>query len=729
MGFKGDLRNIGLSDVFQNIASNRLGGTLRIYDEKDERYIFFTLGEVAMASRGKQPKAITKVLVREGKISEKDHGRLVRRQAKSPKGLPELLGEMKIMKPEDYRASVRRHVEEEIYEVFAWRTALFEFTEGEPAQDLFDSEQKVAMVSIPATSIIMEAARRLDEWEKINRRIPTPREIVIPTSPLQAGGELASRDIVREILEDADGRRSVQWMVDNLPHTKFEVCKAVSDLLEAGVLRPLTEFERVKLAETLISADRQEEALEIYRFSLEVDRNDHDMRRKYVNLLESMGHSEEAASEVKILAHLLLEGGNPEGAIGAYQRAVGLTPTDIVARERLYALWKEILDPRVAVALGRRRPTKEYAVPKELKRPEGVVQAGRDLAQLYRKVGLTEKARDVYLELGEILSGVPDLGELLARTYLDLGETQKAVDRYFTAARLHFDEKHYDEAAEICERIIEIDPEKAAARRMLDDVRQGRIARRKHRMRRAAWITLGSLLGLAFLAGLVYEAIARRAFHRAHLHEVGLLRNSNVSGAIEKYLEVAEGYPGSPSSVEARAVIARLAGWQIEVALTPGEILEIQELDLPDATRARAEERFHYLSIHVRLGEYARMTDGERQKVRGEIAGIRNPRAAEAILLVHREIRGKQWSPEINEALLKAMDGINDKNQVPQKLLAWLEEIDQDYGENRGPGENDRRAIRRILTRLTGRSRAITDVRALGAPFWRQVLEEEGSRR
>lgn len=705
MGFKGDLRNIGLSDVFQNIASNRLQGTLRIYDEKEQRFIYFHHGEVVMASRGKRKGRMTEILVREGKITEKDRERLIKRHSKSPKDLPEILGEMKVMKPDDFRARVRRHVEEEVYEVFAWRTALFEFIEGEPPPDLFDPDQKSANLSIAPTSIIMEAARRLDEWEKIGKRIPSLREIVILASPLPAGGEPTGDKVSRAVLDRVDGRRSVQAIVDSLPHTKFEVCLAVSSLLEAGVLRPLSEFERVRLAENQAAAGRTEEALEIFRLSLEVDRSNHDIRRKHAALLEQTGRKEEAASEVKILAHLLIEGGNREGALGAYQWAVTLSPSDTVAREKLYSLRKEMGEP------------------------DEIIQAGRDLAQLYRKVGLTEKARDLYLELVETYGEDPDLEEFLAKTYLELGETRSAAARYRSVARLHLNSRNYDEAAEIYEQILKIDPDNPEAQKIIVEIREGRIALRKQRLRSAGVILVFLVGSAAVIAWMIYEGLARRSFHDAHMKEIAFLQNGNVSGAIGEYREVSRDYPYSFSSAEARSVMGKLASWQIDRAQTSREIAEVLELDLPlsEATREKGEERREHLRLRELLADYERLKDDERGRVREGIAGIRDPRAAGGILLVHREIRGRAWAAEINDVLLKALDGINDKPSTVPRLLVWLDEVDQDYDGDPALGGSDRRKIRRILSRLIlgTAGGAETNDEALRADFWRREMERQ----
>ena len=72
--------------------------------------------------------------------------------------------------------------------------------------------------------------------------------------------------------------------------------------------------------------------------------------------------------------------------------------------------------------------------------------------------------------------------------------------------------------------------------------------------------------------------------------------------------------------------------------------------------------------------------------------------------------------------LLKGLEEINDKPVILPKLIAWMEEIDQDYPDAPPMADRDRREIRRILARLTGKKDAVTDPDALQAAYWRRIL-------
>ena len=50
MAFQGDLRNIGLATVFQNLQQNLQSGTLRVKRREAERFVFVTKGMISMDS-------------------------------------------------------------------------------------------------------------------------------------------------------------------------------------------------------------------------------------------------------------------------------------------------------------------------------------------------------------------------------------------------------------------------------------------------------------------------------------------------------------------------------------------------------------------------------------------------------------------------------------------------------------------------------------------------------
>jgi hypothetical protein len=74
---------------------------------------------------------------------------------------------------------------EVIFEIFSLQKAKYEFITGDPGDDLemFDPQGAGVMLVFNVSTILMEAARRDDEWQRILAKVPSKREIFAPVDP------------------------------------------------------------------------------------------------------------------------------------------------------------------------------------------------------------------------------------------------------------------------------------------------------------------------------------------------------------------------------------------------------------------------------------------------------------------------------------------------------------------------------------------------------------------
>src|SRR5204863_21867 len=92
-------------------------------------------------------------------------------------------------------------------------------------------------VRIPVEALLMEGARRIDEWSRIENRIPHVG--VVPSlapPPEGGGGELDLLPPEWEVLALIDGERSVRGLATALGRSDFEVAKTLLGLESAGVI-------------------------------------------------------------------------------------------------------------------------------------------------------------------------------------------------------------------------------------------------------------------------------------------------------------------------------------------------------------------------------------------------------------------------------------------------------------------------------------------------------------
>ncbi len=234
MAIEGPLRELGIHDVFQLLDLSRKTGVLRVTSElrHNAGTIYFDDGGVIYAEIRSNPHPLGGLLLRSGKITEADLERardMQTRQGDSRR-LGEILVSLGAMTPRELQRHVRFQIEEVVFEVMGWREGYFSFTEG-PLTDLTAE----ATVRISTEALLMEGARRIDEWARIEKRVPHLG--VVPTyTPSTQGGDLDLLPPEWEVLALIDGGRDLRAIAATLGRSDFDIAKTLFGLESAGLI-------------------------------------------------------------------------------------------------------------------------------------------------------------------------------------------------------------------------------------------------------------------------------------------------------------------------------------------------------------------------------------------------------------------------------------------------------------------------------------------------------------
>ena len=189
MPIEGPLRELGIHDVFQLLDLSRKTGVLRVTSElrHNAGTVYFEDGAIIFAEIRSNPHPLGALLLRTGKITEADleRGRDMQRRQGDQRRLGEILVSLGAITPRELQRQIRFQIEEVVFELMSWQEGYFSFTEGTLTDLPTD-----ATVRIPTEALLMEGARRIDEWSRIESRIPHLG--VIPTLAPPAGGAEAS---------------------------------------------------------------------------------------------------------------------------------------------------------------------------------------------------------------------------------------------------------------------------------------------------------------------------------------------------------------------------------------------------------------------------------------------------------------------------------------------------------------------------------------------------------
>src|SRR5207248_2421068 len=168
MAIKGSLKEASLPDVLQLLALGQKSGCLSIADRSNFGYIYFDKGRICYASIVNRRDRLGDILVKHENISQAQLDSAIERQAKErDKKLGQILVELSSISQPDLERYMRVQIEESVYFLFTWSQGTFNFeTDIRPERQDF-------LVSINPESLLLEGARRVDEWSLIEKKIPS----------------------------------------------------------------------------------------------------------------------------------------------------------------------------------------------------------------------------------------------------------------------------------------------------------------------------------------------------------------------------------------------------------------------------------------------------------------------------------------------------------------------------------------------------------------------------
>jgi tetratricopeptide (TPR) repeat protein len=237
MAIEGPLRELGLHDVFQLLDLSRKTGVMKVTSHlrNNEGLVAFDGGAIVYAEIRSNPFRLGDLLQRAGKVTEADleRARAAQEKEHGSRRLGQILVAMGALSQRELVRQVEFQVTEVVFELLSWQEGFFSFTEGPLSGVPAD-----LLVRIRTESVLMEGARRIDEWSRIESVVPHVGVVPVLT-PGDGAGEPAMMDLLPgewEALALVDGERSVREIAKELARSEFEVARMVFGLVTTGVL-------------------------------------------------------------------------------------------------------------------------------------------------------------------------------------------------------------------------------------------------------------------------------------------------------------------------------------------------------------------------------------------------------------------------------------------------------------------------------------------------------------
>lgn len=292
MAFEGRLETMPVADLLQWAAIGRQTGTIRISGGDVTKMIYIRKGMIVSCTSTDPRELLGHFLVSRGAISESVLQAAVLEQERSKGLLGQILVERAAIAVEELERMLRLKAEEAIFDLFTWTEGRFLFLDGAlPGYELVP-------ISLDVQQLVLEGTRRLDEWRRIRKVIPSGLCVPVAVRPLVVDGDPADPGH-RSVLESVDDDRSIEDICLHTHSSEFYVCEILvrevrQDRLK--IVRPRTLPGNFAAAEDAtgeslllaarerLAADDPERALRNLRAAASLEPHDRQLRGRIAEL-------------------------------------------------------------------------------------------------------------------------------------------------------------------------------------------------------------------------------------------------------------------------------------------------------------------------------------------------------------------------------------------------------------------------------------------------------------
>ncbi len=192
--------------------------------------IFFKDGDVYFAESSLSKDPIGQKLVRAGVLTESHLNKALDESLGSGRRLGEVLIESGEVTIDQIESVVRQQIEDSVFDLLRWELGEFGWESG------VEVEAEIP-ISVSVENLIMEASRRLDEWEMLTRKIPSMRA-TLGMSPKPPEGALEINITPQEwrVLVLVDGSRTLEDIAEMVGLDEMNAMRTMHGLVSAGLV-------------------------------------------------------------------------------------------------------------------------------------------------------------------------------------------------------------------------------------------------------------------------------------------------------------------------------------------------------------------------------------------------------------------------------------------------------------------------------------------------------------
>ncbi len=538
MALRGDLASVDLAQVFQMLALNKKVGLLSIHSTKLWKVLYFDQRGVSVHHNvHRLLDRVVAAFQRSGRLDEAALDEVRDHAVRTDQTLSDCLLAGGYLDEAELEKQYRIELEEEIYDLFFCNEAKFEFHENTKKLEGRDGTVDERFF-YNCDSIIMEAARRIDEWAFISERIPSTAEILVATADFISADDYGNDGPA--IFELLDGRRNVNRIVEITGLTTFLVCKTLSQLLDASAIAPVAHEELVALGDECMSEARLPDAISLYERAIELGLGLPDTHALAAKAYQAAEEYELAVYHLESEAEHRIGDGDLAGAAVCLHEVKMLVATDLSARERLV----ELTLGADGVNISGFDPLAE----------------GKELVELLTEFGDIQRVRVLLERLLLVEPNDPDLKKALVNVHIRAGDQKRVMQLYESIADDLVAQNKPLEAISYLQKILQLDRSRSDISERLRHLYE---FDERTRRRGRALTVLAVLFCLLLVLGSGYWFYNERAEEDFHAIDVqNLLQHDDFVGAKAAFTTFIDEHPLATAISKANAELQNIESAQ-----------------------------------------------------------------------------------------------------------------------------------------------------------------------
>lgn len=232
----GDLSVFRLPEVLTFLSTSHKSGTLTFTNADRVAWLFFDEGSLVFAGSNQEFFRLGSILLRKKRITREQRDRIDSLMQHEGGRFGQLAVQEGVLTETQVRDFLKVQVSEIVYDILVWNAGTFSF-----AQEMTLPPHAVT-ISIDLANLIMEGARRIEEWEQCVKLLPD-QSVVFRVVATPRDEKITLSVDEWKILFLINGQRTLEELCHDAEDDPFQVYRVVYGLAANNLIEAVSEKE------------------------------------------------------------------------------------------------------------------------------------------------------------------------------------------------------------------------------------------------------------------------------------------------------------------------------------------------------------------------------------------------------------------------------------------------------------------------------------------------------